>query len=291
MQRITTLPPIPPRPPDSHKGTFGRVLVVAGRRGMAGAAVLAARAALRSGAGLVTTLIPDSLSTALTVAVPEATQRLLPEYTARDTEGLATALGNIDGSSFDALALGPGLGTDARAVLLVGWALEQDAPQVVDADALNVIVLPHDERKVHVEPSDRRVWTPHPGEFRRMTGRSPRTDAERIEASQGFVARYGGVLVLKGHRTVVMDGQRYSINETGNPGMATGGAGDVLTGVIAALLGQGFSVFDAACLGAYLHGLAGDLARETKGELSLIAGDLIESLPRAVLAHQRGGTS
>lgn len=291
MQRITTLPPIPPRPPDSHKGTFGRVLIVAGRRGMAGAAVLAARAALRSGAGLVTALLPDSLSSVLAVGVPEATQRLLPEYAGRDTEGLATALGAIDGSSFDALAVGPGLGTDPRAVMLVGWALEQDVPQVVDADALNVIVLPHDERKIHVEPSARRVWTPHPGEFRRMTGRSPRTDTERLDASEEFVTRYGGVLVLKGHRTVIMDETRYAINETGNPGMATGGTGDVLTGVIAALLGQGFSSFEGACLGAYLHGLAGDLAGETKGELSLIAGDLVESLPRAVLAHQRGGAS
>lgn len=291
MQRITTLPPIPPRPLDSHKGTFGKVLVVAGSRGMAGAAVLAARAALRSGAGLVTALVPGSLSPILAVGVPEATQRLLPEYPGSDTEGLTTALGAIDGGSFDSLAVGPGLGTDQRAAMLVSWALEQAVPQVLDADALNVIVLPHHETQLKVEHSERRVWTPHPGEFRRLTGLSPRTETERLEAAEEFIDRFGGVLVLKGHRTVIMDGSRYAINETGNPGMATGGAGDVLTGTIAAFLGQGYSPFDAACLGTHLHGLAGDRARDKVGEVSLIAGDLVEALPQAVLDHQRGASS
>ena len=288
MQRVTTLPPIPPRPPDSHKGTFGRVLIVAGSRGMAGAAVLAARAALRSGAGLVTALIPESLSTTLAVGVPEATQRLLSETLDACADALARALGDVDASAFDALAIGPGLGTDQRARELVGWALEHAIPQVVDADALNVIALDRDESRLQLEPSERRVWTPHPGEFRRLTSAWPRTDDERLEAAEAFVASFGGILVLKGHRTVIMDDRRYTINETGNPGMATAGAGDVLTGSIAALLGQGQSAFDAARLGAHLHGRAGDLARDDVGEVSLIAGDLVEALPRAVLERQQG---
>jgi NAD(P)H-hydrate epimerase len=255
---------------------------------MAGAAVLAARAALRSGAGLVTALLPESLSTILAVGVPEATQRLLPEAVTGDTDALVRALDAIDASIFDSLAVGPGLGTDARARALVDWALKQAVPQVVDADALNVIVLPHDETRRKVEPFDGRVWTPHPGEFRRLTGNSPGSEEERIEAAEEFVARFGGVLVLKGHRTVIMDERRYAINESGNPGMATGGAGDVLTGMIAALLGQGYAAFDAARLGAHLHGRAGDLARDDIGEVSLIAGDLVEAIPRAVLERQRG---
>ncbi len=288
MDRITTLPPIPPRPPESHKGTFGRVLIASGSRGMAGAAVLASRAALRAGAGLVTAVVPESLSAVLAVGVPEATQWLLPEVDGDESKLLAETLDAPGSRRFDAVAVGPGLGTGPTTDALVAWVLKQAIPQVVDADALNAIA---GSGGVDAKPAEPRVWTPHPGEFLRLTGESPQGDTQRLEASERFVGRFGGVIVLKGHRTVIMDRGRYRINETGHPGMATGGSGDVLTGVIAALLGQGFAPFDAAGLGAHLHGMAGDIARETVGEVALIANDLTEALPRAILEYQRGPSS
>jgi NAD(P)H-hydrate epimerase len=247
---------------------------------MSGAAVLAARSALRSGSGLVTVALPASLSPVIAAASPEATQLLLPEPGDVDyRERLAAALGeNLE--RFDALAIGPGLGTSAGARHLVALLLETfGGPHLLDADALNLIAM-HPEIAARREP--RRVWTPHPGEFERLTGELPRGEAERRAAAERFVRARGGVIVLKGHRTVVADGERCFINRTGNPGMATGGAGDVLTGVIVSLLGQGFPPFEAAALGARLHGRAGDLAAAILGECSLVAGDIVEHLPAAI---------
>jgi NAD(P)H-hydrate epimerase len=282
---VHDVPRLLPRAPDSHKGTYGKVLIVAGARGMAGAAILAARAALRCGSGLVTVAIPEALSNAVTAAVPEATQILLPELRSGDGRSppehlrdLHAALGGDREARFDALAVGPGIGTLPGSKLLLEavtgrWRL----PQVLDADALNLIAS-----GARLEASAERVWTPHPGELRRLTGESPEGDHERVAACGRFLERRGGVVVLKGHRTVVHDGERYYLNLTGNPGMATGGAGDVLTGMIASLLGQGFAPFAAARLGVYLHGLAGDLAVRRLGQASLTAGDLVEYLPAAV---------
>lgn len=235
---------------------------------MCGAAVLAARAALRSGSGLVTVAIPGELSHGVTAAVPEAMHLHLSE-----ADGLPD---DLDGR-FDALGMGPGLGTSEHSRRLVERALASwSGPQVIDADALNLVAagLPTARR-------NDRVWTPHPGEFERLTGDTPRTGKERIAACGGFVATRGGVVVLKGHQTVIHDGERYTINETGNAGMATGGSGDVLTGIITSLLGRGFGAFDAARLGAHVHGLAGDFACSSIGETSLIASDLVDCLPDA----------
>lgn len=288
MERVHGLPRIPARAPDTHKGTYGRVLVAAGSPGMAGAAVLAARAALRTGSGLVTVGLPASLAPILATASPEATQILLPELEAPDFKArLAAALGPRLEKGFDAVAVGPGLGTSESVRALVEMVLTRfSGPQVIDADALNILALFAETLlSVAGNRGPNRIWTPHPGEFQRLTGESPEGDEARVSASKRFAGRFGGVVVLKGHRTVVHDGSRYYINETGNPGMATGGAGDVLTGVIVSLLAQGLAPFEAASLGVHVHGAAGDLAAEELGEASVIASDIVESLPRALKCH------
>jgi NAD(P)H-hydrate epimerase len=284
MERVLAIPGLPPRLPDTHKGTYGRILIAAGSPGMGGAAILAARAALRAGSGLVTVAVPAELSGALAMGVPEATQLILPDPAGPDyRKCLLDALrGKLE--RFQALAVGPGLGVDASASFLVETLLQSfHGPQVVDADALNILAA---EPAIALRRDVERVWTPHPGEFERLTGSRPVGEAERISLSRRFVAERGGVLVLKGHRTVITTAGYYSINESGNPGMATGGAGDVLTGIIASFLGQGLPPFAAACLGVHLHGRAGDWAAARLGEVSVIAGDIVESLPQAIREHQ-----
>ena len=219
---------------------------------------------------------------------PEATQILLPELDAFDYKArLLAALGPRLEKGFDALAVGPGLGTSPSARVVVELALTRfSGPQVVDADALNILAASAETWLAVAGPSrPSRVWTPHPGEFERLTGEKPHGDAERVSAAGRFAGRFGGIVVLKGHRTVVHDGHRYYINETGNPGMATGGAGDVLSGVIVSFLGQKIAPFGAACLGVHVHGSAGDFAAEAMGQGSVIAGDLVDHLPRALRMH------
>ena len=282
---VTKPPPIPWRDPDSHKGTYGRVLLLAGSVGMAGAAILAARAALRTGAGLVTVAIPPELSAVLATAVPEATQLFLSEE--HDHESLKGIFEPSTRPAFDAIALGPGLGTSSANTARVRWLLTHpSAPQVVDADALNIVAATVGSTKKLASFSDR-VWTPHPGEFKRLTSLQPTGEDERREAASEAVDRFGGVVLLKGHRTVIVDDSQIAVNTTGNPGMATGGSGDVLTGMIAALLAQGFSPFSAAHLGAHLHGLAADFAWNRVGELSLVASDLIDALSSVIVSYQR----
>ena len=284
LHPVHSLPPLPSRLPDSHKGTYGKVLLVAGSRGMAGAAVLAARAALRGGAGLVTVAVPASLANALAIGVPEATQTLLPELDveAYRKELLGTLEADLD-SAYQAVGIGPGIRTGPSSRDLLELVLSRRrGPHVVDADGLTVV-----SAGAEVRPSDERIWTPHPGEFRRLAATLPQGDDERVRAGQAFVEKYRGVLLLKGHRTVVTDGQRYFLNLTGNAGMATGGSGDVLTGLITSLLAQGLEPFAAACLGAHLHGLAGDFAARSLSRASVTAGDLVEYLPKAITEYER----
>lgn len=276
MRMVDRVPPLPEREPETHKGTYGRLLLVTGSEGMTGAAILAARAAYRSGAGLVTVGIDRRLFSTVSAAVPEAIFLGTDEWTVEPSLDLL--------NGYQAVLVGPGLGTTSSRDL-VWWILKhRQGPLVVDADALNIIASRPDET---LPLLDDRVWTPHPGEFARLTGRLPAGDEERVSASERFVKARGGVLVLKGHRTVVMDGGRYAINTTGNPGMATAGAGDVLSGMITAFLGQGMAPFDAARTAVHLHGRAGDLAALAMGEISLTAGDLIDHLPRAILEHPK----
>lgn len=283
MERVTTLPPIPTREPESHKGTHGRALVIAGSVTMPGAAVLATRAALRAGAGLVTAAIPSMLSPILATTVPEATQLHLDGDAPRCLESLKAACKAQPG--YSAIAIGPGLGTGEHTRLYMEWLLGNDrVPLVLDADALNVVAV---TPELAHKPAMQRVWTPHPGEFQRLTRDKLEGEEARLDRVGTAASRFGGVWVLKGHRSVIHDGQRYAINSTGNPGMATGGSGDVLTGIIAGLLAQGFEPFHAAHLGAHLHGAAGDLAALQLGEVSLNADDLNDFLPAAILQYQR----
>jgi len=277
IETVEQLPTLPPRPTDSNKGSFGRVLVVAGSRGMSGAAVLSASAALRGGAGLVYLAVPSSIQPVVAVANPCYLTLALPEDAdGKLGEALPVLLDSINGK--DVVALGPGLGPSSQISAVVRkLAANCQVPLILDADGLNAL---RGQTDVLAGP---RILTPHPGEFARLLGKEvAEVQAARQALAVDFAARHGVVLVLKGHRSVVTDGRRVYVNTTGNPGMATGGTGDVLTGLIAALVGQGLDPFAAAQLGVYWHGLAGDLARDAVGEVSLIATDLLDYLPKAI---------
>lgn len=281
-ERVDSMPALPKRPADSHKGRFGSVLVIAGGRGMAGAAALCGAACLRSGAGLVRIASPAEVQPTvatfepsyITYPLPCGSDGLVQFEPARDAlTGLVARA--------DVLAVGPGLGQSPEVRELVRWVIESvELPTVLDADALNALAGQIELIGGICRPV---VITPHPGEFARLTGR-PVADVQRDR--EGLAAEFASrsehlVVVLKGSGTVVTDGRRLFVNTTGNPGMATGGVGDVLTGVIAALLGQKLSAFEAAQLGVYAHGAAGDIARDQNGEISLIAGDVVDALADA----------
>jgi NAD(P)H-hydrate epimerase len=280
MELIHVLPQLPPRAPDSHKGSFGRVLVVAGSRGMAGAAVLCASAALRGGAGLVRLAVPREIGPIVAAANPCYLTALLPQ----DEDGQLDAQAEMDllalAQANQVVALGPGLGLGKAVTAVVTEAVAGvQVPLVLDADGLNAVA--HDTGCLRRRPAPT-VLTPHPGEMARLARMDlSELQVRREDVAVRFAAEHGVVLVLKGHGTVVSDGRRVYTNSTGNPGLATGGTGDVLTGLIAALVAQGLDPFDAAQLGVHLHGLAGDLARDDLGEVSLIASDLLTYLPRA----------
>ncbi len=279
---------LPRRPQDSHKGLSGHVLVVAGARGYAGAAVLCARGAIRAGAGLVTIGMPASLALLPPASLPEAMTRPLPETsagtlskTAYDTIVEAAAASGV-------VAIGPGLTTHPEVVKLVRRLLPRlTSPVVVDADALNV--LAGEAVRLRDIPGPV-VITPHPGEMARLLGRTTAdVQRDRIGTAREAARALGTVTILKGARTVVAspDG-RALIIPTGNSAMATGGMGDVLTGAVAAFLGQGLPAFEAAGCAAYLHGLAGDIAAEPRGEFGLLAHEVADAIPRA-LARVRAG--
>ena len=281
LVRVTDVPRLPPRPRDAHKGQFGYVLAVGGSRGMAGAMVLAARSAIRSGAGKVTAAVPEGLYPIVASHLVVCTTEPLPEG-----PGGVLAPESADrvvdlSADFHVVALGPGLGRAAGLVRLTADLLERvTLPMVVDADGLNC--LAETVEVLHERPAPT-VLTPHPKEMARLTGRGTgKVQAEREATAAEFARRWGVVVVLKGAGTVVTDGHRIYVNTTGNPGMATGGSGDVLTGAIAGLVAQGLEPFDAAVLGVYIHGLAGDLAREELGEAGMIATDILERLPAAL---------
>jgi ADP-dependent NAD(P)H-hydrate dehydratase len=280
-EMINQLPVLPPRPADSNKGNFGRVLVVAGSRGMSGAAVLCASAALRGGAGLVKLAVPEGILPIVAAANPCYLTAPLPQDERGQLADRAEdELFSLAGAN-DALAIGPGLGRSPILTALVSSTLAQvQIPIVLDADGLNALEHHTERLKDRTAPI---ILTPHPGEFARLLDSDVATvQSQRQDLAVRFAADHGVVLVLKGNGTVVTDGRRLYRNTTGNPGMATGGTGDVLTGLIAALLGQKLDPFAAAQLGVYLHGLAGDIARDELDEVSLIASDLLDYLPRAL---------
>lgn len=281
MQKIETIPKLKPRATDAHKGDFGKVCIIAGSLGMSGAAALAGTSALRAGAGLVRVAVPKSVLPIVASLEPCFTTIALAE----DNQGRisAKATGTILDilSQNDVLAFGPGVGISGSLRSILGTLLEQkELKLVVDADGLNNLAALknwHDNLKANL------IITPHPGEVKRLWAglfREP-IPTDRQEQAIKLAQKTKSTVVLKGAGTVVTDSEKIYLNNTGNPGMATAGSGDVLTGVITALLGQGLSEFDAAVLGVHIHGLAGDIAAEKLGQVGMIASDIIHALPQA----------
>lgn len=261
MKDVRSIRALPRRARDAHKGDFGTVLVVAGSHDMLGAAVLCATAALRGGAGLVRVALPRELQPLLPLAVPCATT------ITRAPRELRAAV-----AAADAVVVGPGLGASPATERLVEIVLAARRGTVVlDADALNVLAPLRSSARSLAGT----VLTPHPGEAARLLGIDTRSvQADRQRALEQSCARTGAVVVLKGARTLVGDGRRRYTNRTGNPGMATGGSGDVLAGLLAALCAQGMAPFDAACLAVNVHGAAGDRVARRSSEPGLVASDL-----------------
>jgi len=286
---VHSITPAPVRDDAAHKGQVGRVFVIAGSRGMSGAACLAGAGALRSGAGLVRVLTPASVQhivatsdpCLMTVPAPETKAGLIDWKKSR-------ALLEESFEWASAAAIGPGLGQDDDLGDLVRFTCDRFAgPLIVDADGLNNIA-PDGPDVWTVRDGRPTIITPHPGEIARLR-RSAKLkklhgadDDIRTQIAHEYAARTGVTTVLKGRRTVVATTESVYINTTGNPGMATGGMGDVLTGVIASLIGQGLDAFDAACLGVYCHGLSADMCRKRIGPVGYLARDVAEILPAAL---------
>jgi ADP-dependent NAD(P)H-hydrate dehydratase len=274
-----TLPTLPLRQADSHKGDYGRALLIGGSRGMAGAIALAGMAALRAGAGLVRCAVPDICLETVASFEPCYTTTPLP----CDVAGhLLNATKAIQGLSEQAtcIAFGPGVGRSEELDQLAEWLyVSLPQPLVFDADGLNAL----SQRAIPLASAGGpRILTPHPGEFARLAKlTSPVPWELQAEIAHRLAAEHHVVIVLKGHRSLITDGVRSVRNSTGNPGMATGGSGDVLTGIITALVCQGLTPFEAAQLGCYVHGRGGDLAAENLGQVSLTAKDIIAYLPAA----------
>ena len=276
------LPAIPLRTVDSHKFDYGRVVVIGGSAGMAGAPALTAMAALKSGAGLVELLVPDCVAVVAAGFDPCVMTLGLPSENGGFTEAaIPTVLERSERA--DVVACGPGLGRGAAASTLVRDLWRRcEHPCVLDADALFALAGESAESlAVHPAP---RILTPHEGEMRRLTRRDDRPSRAELESlARLFAAQTDSIVLLKGPRSLVTCSAGSWHNETGNPGMATAGAGDVLTGVVAALVAQKLSAPDAARLAAWVHGRAGDIAAETVGQISLTAVDILRSLPAAFL--------
>ena len=284
---------------EAHKGDFGRVLIIAGSRGMAGAAILCGRGALRAGAGLTTFFVPDELLPIVQCAVPEAmclcANATTPSAAASSVEnGAFSATASSSDlvstmplsanllASYDAIAVGPGLGTEEEAQRVVSCVLDNyKGKLVLDADALNIIAEDKVARSggMQLRPNvTGTIITPHPGEAARLLGATvSEIQADRESAAIALAEKLGCIVVLKGAGTLVAaknPATELYVNTTGNPGMATGGSGDVLTGVIVSFVAQGMAPLTAARAGVFIHGLAGDLAAADLGEAGLIAGDL-----------------
>ena len=268
------LPRLASRAVESHKGDYGRALLVGGSRGMCGAIALSGMATLRSGAGLVKLAVPENcLDTVAQFDPCYMTASLDQDDQGRIASSSLEAIHEL-AQTATCVALGPGLGRSEGLTKLVGWLYRiLPQPMVIDADGLNALAA---SAGALSHPGGPRILTPHPGEYARLqAAHSPEATATAL------AAQYGLVVVLKGHRTLVTDGKQEFHNTSGNPGLAKGGSGDVLTGVITALICQDLKPLDAARLGAFTHGVAGDIAAEKLGHIGMTAVDLIEALPEA----------
>ncbi len=268
---------LPRRDPAGHKGDFGKLLCVCGSVGYTGAPVFASRAAVRTGAGLVFLAVPEQAWPVVAVKSEEAMPFPLPETAEGRLSLLAEEPIRQRAASCDAVLIGCGLGRERQTDALVRKLLDIDGPLVLDADGLNALDGCPEQLQRRTAPT---VLTPHEGEFLRLGGDLSRG---REAAAVAFSRKYGVYLVLKGHRTLVADPEgRLAVNETGNSGMAKGGSGDVLAGMIVSLLGQGCGAFDACCAAVWLHGRAGDRAAADKGERGMTPTDLLEQIPYAM---------
>jgi NAD(P)H-hydrate epimerase len=282
-QEIAAL--FPPRPFDSHKGSFGHLLVIAGSTGKTGAPALCANAAMRCGTGLVTLGVAESLNPALEPLVLEPMTHPLPENEKGflSENCLKDILALLKGKQ--ALAIGPGLGTRKGTAKLVQKLVEQSpVPLVLDADAVNCLAEHPESLKKKSRPA---ILTPHPGEMARLCRLStPDVQADRIGLARKFASEWDVILILKGARTVIAlpDGKAF-INPTGNPGMASGGMGDVLTGMVSGFLAQGFSPEAASLAGVYIHGLCADVLSKQKGAFGFLARDMIKAIPETIFQH------
>ena len=283
------------RASDDNKGVYGHALIAAGSRGMAGAAILAARSALRSGVGLVTVAVPQGVAPAVATAVPSAMTLPLPENPAGAfrPDGVEKLKAYVKDRRVTTLAVGPGITTHPDAARFVLHALSGvPAPVVVDADALNVLAA-QEPGGVALMLKARKyacIFTPHPGEMARLLKmKVPDVEASRAQCAERLAREWGGVALLKGHKTLISSGVRTVLNATGGPALAKGGSGDVLTGLLAGLWAQalasgrvdGDQAFKCAALGAWLHGTAGDLAERELTAWAAISSDLVDFLPKA----------
>lgn len=281
MQTIDKIPSLKPRQIDAHKGDFGKALIVAGSLGMSGAAALAGKSALKSGAGLVRIATPKSVLPIVAAIDPCYTTIPLPEDSAGRISARAIAQILNAAAENNATAFGPGIGVSTDLRTTAASLIEQDGLNLImDADGLNNLAALGDwpeKAKANI------TLTPHPGEMKRLWPpliREP-IPQDRQKQAVMLARRTGAIVVLKGAGTVVTDGDKVYINKTGNPGMATAGSGDVLTGIITALTAQGLTALEAAILAVNVHGQAGDIAVKTKTQTSLTATDIIKSLPKA----------
>lgn len=286
LEVVPNPPPLPDRPDDGHKGLFGRVLVVGGSDAMLGAPVLAGTAALRTGSGLVQLALPRAMVPFALSITPELTSLPLGENPNRTM--LAEAANKAD-----VLVVGPGMGTARLARLRLWRLLTVDKPAVLDADALNLIAA---SGEWPATTSLRAVLTPHPGEMARLMPliggsdpaggppRVPTDDAGRLRVAVAAARAFKQVVLLKGKRTVIADGRRVYVNTTGDSSLSKGGTGDVLAGIIGSLIGQGMERFEAASLGAWIHGRAGEIAGKKLGPRSVLARDVVEAIGEVLRA-------
>jgi len=282
MNRTTVCPLLQRRDRQAHKGTYGHSLIIAGSTGKTGAAALSANSAMRAGSGLVTLAVAESIHAILEIKTTEVmTVPLADAGSGYLTSSAVPVLEKLlTGKA--AVAIGPGIGRRPGTIALVQALIETvELPLVLDADALNA--LSEDLALLHRKKSKTVILTPHPGEMSRLVGTSiPDVEAIRISVAQEFARRYDVYLVLKGARTIIASpAGTVAINGSGNPGMASGGMGDVLTGILVSLVGQGYSAWDACRLGVFIHGHAADLVARDKGEIGINATDVLEMLPYA----------
>jgi len=270
---------IPKRKLDSNKGNFGHVFIIAGSPGFTGAAYLCGQATLLSGSGLVTVGIPKSLNVILAKKLTEVMTKPLPETKMHCVSYKALDKILEFSKKVDVLAMGPGLSQNSQTQKLINkLIISVEKPIVLDADGLNALSK---DTRILKRKKSKIVLTPHPGEMARLIKRSVSfIQKNRLNIAKEFAKSFNVTVVLKGYDTVVADSKgSYYVNKTGNPGMASGGTGDVLTGIITSFIGQGIKPFDAAKLAVFIHGLSGDLAKKEKGEMSLVATDLLKYLP------------